>query len=116
MEIVLQQYNIYKTELSNNYFKYDFPYDNKIFNELIIFIQNNIELFYFLMNKEQLIIWNSRGKISLIDKYKQILSILVYDNDNYYSPKIKNTYTNSNIIKPFSIVKYIDKNNLPVFF
>jgi hypothetical protein len=80
------------------------------------FVQENIELFYYLMNDELLLIWNTKGKISLLDKFKKILGILVYNNDNYYTHEIKNIYSIPNIIKPSIIVKYIDKNDITVFY
>ena len=116
MEQLLKQYYVYKEELLTNYYKYDFPYDNVLFNELINFLQINIELFYYLINDEQLKIWNMKGKFTYVDKCRKIIGMLVYNNDNYEPEQIKKTYINKNIEKPKLIVKYINNNNLPVFF
>lgn len=92
------------------------PYNNDVFDELITFIQLNMDLFYELMTPEHYDIWNTRGKMTLLDKFKTILGMMIYKNVEYFPHPIKNTYATPTIKKPTIIVKSVDNNGIPTFF
>ena len=112
-----EQFIEYKKQLcKNGIVQYDLPYNNPVFDQLIEFVRLNGDFFFTLMTPEHHVIWNTRGQISLLDKYRQILGMLVYGVDNYYAPRIKNTYAVPNFKKPAIKVKSVDNNDVPLFF
>jgi hypothetical protein len=94
---------------------YDTPYNNPVFDELVVFCSDNVELFLPMVG-DNIDIWNERGKTTLLDKYKRLLGILIYGYDNYYPQKIKNTYADMVVVKPPIIVTYIEnRTDIPHF-
>lgn len=111
----IEQYAKYKTIIKANT---ETLYENNMdFNELTWFLMRETELFNSLIALRQDLekIWNTKGQMGILDKYRKIAGILVYGVDNYYPLQKYNMEIPDTAKLPPLVVKRIGKDNIVEF-